>query len=260
MSTTTANLGLFKYNTSTDANTSFSIDTALNNNWDKIDSNCMQKVSAAGGTAQPVYINSSGEIKALSGTVGSTVKPVYLSSGEIKALSDTIGSTTKPVYLNSGTITALSGTVGSTVKPVYMNAGDITALSGTVGSTIKPVYLNEGAVTALSSTVGTTLTPVYLNAGTITKCSSSMVTATISKAANGYTKFSNNFMIQWGSSTQTAAAEVSITLPTAYSSTYRINATGTTNMSSNIVHIAITSTSKFTVYYSKGVHWITCGW
>ena len=37
MSTTTANLGLFKYNTTTDANVSFNINTALNDNWDKID-------------------------------------------------------------------------------------------------------------------------------------------------------------------------------------------------------------------------------
>ena len=37
MSTTTANLELFKYNTTTDASTPFSINTALNDNWDKID-------------------------------------------------------------------------------------------------------------------------------------------------------------------------------------------------------------------------------
>ena len=37
MSTTTTNLGLFKYNTTTDANVAFNIQTALNDNWDKID-------------------------------------------------------------------------------------------------------------------------------------------------------------------------------------------------------------------------------
>lgn len=37
MSTTTTNLGLFKYDTSTDAQVAFSITNALNNNWDKID-------------------------------------------------------------------------------------------------------------------------------------------------------------------------------------------------------------------------------
>lgn len=37
MSTTTANLGLFKYNTETDGNVAFSINQALNNNWDILD-------------------------------------------------------------------------------------------------------------------------------------------------------------------------------------------------------------------------------
>lgn len=37
MSTTTSNLGLFKYNTITDGNVAFNIDVALNNNWDLLD-------------------------------------------------------------------------------------------------------------------------------------------------------------------------------------------------------------------------------
>ena len=37
MSNTTSNLELFKYNTTADASTPFSITNALNNNWDKID-------------------------------------------------------------------------------------------------------------------------------------------------------------------------------------------------------------------------------
>ena len=37
MSSTTSNLELFKYNTTADASTPFSITNALNNNWDKID-------------------------------------------------------------------------------------------------------------------------------------------------------------------------------------------------------------------------------
>ena len=37
MSSTTKNLGLFKYDTETDQNEKFDIDKALNENWDKID-------------------------------------------------------------------------------------------------------------------------------------------------------------------------------------------------------------------------------
>lgn len=43
MSTTTENLGLFKYDVSADRDTSFSITNALNNNWDKIDNKAVQK-------------------------------------------------------------------------------------------------------------------------------------------------------------------------------------------------------------------------
>lgn len=43
MSTTTENLGLFKYDVGADRNVSFSITNALNNNWDKIDNKAVQK-------------------------------------------------------------------------------------------------------------------------------------------------------------------------------------------------------------------------
>lgn len=43
MSSTTEKLGLFKYNTSTDGNETFNIDTSLNDNFDKIDANCINK-------------------------------------------------------------------------------------------------------------------------------------------------------------------------------------------------------------------------
>lgn len=42
MSTTTANLGLFKYVSGTDANLAFNITSALNNNWDIIDNSVMK--------------------------------------------------------------------------------------------------------------------------------------------------------------------------------------------------------------------------
>ena len=41
--TTTSNLGLFKYNTTGNANISFSIDTALNGNWDILDNSVQNK-------------------------------------------------------------------------------------------------------------------------------------------------------------------------------------------------------------------------
>lgn len=50
MSTTTANLGLFKYNTTTDANSAFNINTALNNNWDIIDT----ALAGGGGSSRNI--------------------------------------------------------------------------------------------------------------------------------------------------------------------------------------------------------------
>ena len=42
MSTTTSNLGLFKYDTTTDGQLAFNINTALNNNWDILDKSTLK--------------------------------------------------------------------------------------------------------------------------------------------------------------------------------------------------------------------------
>lgn len=66
MSTTTTNFSLFKYDPSTDGNTSFSITNALNNNWDKLDANCVRRLSttaASGSATQPVYVDAQGKIQ-----------------------------------------------------------------------------------------------------------------------------------------------------------------------------------------------------
>lgn len=66
MSTTTTNFDLFKYDTTADAQTAFSITNALNNNWDKLDANCVKRGSttdATGSTTRPVYVDASGQIQ-----------------------------------------------------------------------------------------------------------------------------------------------------------------------------------------------------
>ena len=66
MSTTTDRIGLFKYDTSnsTDLASAFNINTALNNNWDKLDYCVTTSTKGAdiGGLDQPVYVNSAGQI------------------------------------------------------------------------------------------------------------------------------------------------------------------------------------------------------
>lgn len=67
MSTTTSNYGLFKYDTTVDAQAAFNINNALNNNWDLLDQNAVRRLSssaATGSATQPVYVDSSGQIQA----------------------------------------------------------------------------------------------------------------------------------------------------------------------------------------------------
>ena len=75
MSTTTSNFSLFKYDTTNDASTAFSITNALNNNWDKLDANCVKRLSttaATGNTVRPVYVDSSGQIQSCSYNIPTT--------------------------------------------------------------------------------------------------------------------------------------------------------------------------------------------
>lgn len=75
MSTTTSNFELFKYDTTADAQTAFSITNALNNNWDKLDSNCVRRLStsaATGSGVRPVYVDASGQVQTINYDLPST--------------------------------------------------------------------------------------------------------------------------------------------------------------------------------------------
>lgn len=50
MSTTTTNLGLFKYDVTMDANVPFNINNALNNNWDRLDAIDREITTLTNGT------------------------------------------------------------------------------------------------------------------------------------------------------------------------------------------------------------------
>lgn len=73
-----------------------------------------------------------------------------------------------------------------------------------VGTANKPIYLKDGVPTAFSENVGTDATPLYLLNGVLTACSSSLgaannggiVAALLEQ--NGYVKFANGLIIQWG--------------------------------------------------------------
>lgn len=116
MSTTTTNLGLFKYDLATDAKSAFNITNSLNNNWDILDREISGKISTltpAGSVTNPVYVNSSGKITACSGNVGNSIKPVYISNGKFTActssldiIKDSTLSTNGYIKFNNGLIFA----------------------------------------------------------------------------------------------------------------------------------------------------------
>ena len=69
MSNTTPNFNLFKYDTVADSESAFSINRALNNNWDLLDANCVKRGStsaATGSATRPVYVDAKGQIQACS--------------------------------------------------------------------------------------------------------------------------------------------------------------------------------------------------
>lgn len=68
MTTTTSNLGLFKYVSSTDANLAFNITSALNNNWDIIDNSVMKgNIITLSGTS-PTLTNNRAHKITITGT------------------------------------------------------------------------------------------------------------------------------------------------------------------------------------------------
>ena len=97
-----------------------------------------------------------------------------------------------------------TGTVGNTSKPIYLNAGTPTAISATVGAANKPIYLNAGTPTAASGNIGAALTPIYMLNGVFTACSQALGAASnggiiaANLAQNGYVKFANGLILQWG--------------------------------------------------------------
>lgn len=94
-------------------------------------------------------------------------------------------------------------------------------------------------------------------------------TAAIKKAGNGYIKFGNGVIIQWGAFTATSHTNTAITLPVAFSSTnYRVSfqqyGTALTNEWMHAITVVSLATSKFTYCsYLKekpGYYWIAVGY
>lgn len=92
---------------------------------------------------------------------------------------------------------AATGTYdGSAAKTINIPTVATQLTTNDVGSGTKPIYLAKGIPTASGSTVGSATTPIYLKNGTLTAGSPAISAASL--AANGYVKFVNGLIIQWG--------------------------------------------------------------
>lgn len=128
-------------------------------------------------------------------------------------------------------------------------------------------YANEvGATLASASTnASTALSQSNTNASNITALQNVMMT-NISKQQNGYVKFANGFIIQWGYN----KAGTAFNLPTSFTSTTSFSIVGndTTQGASGVINFVVNSKSNVTIYchvpngayYQDYVRWVAIGY
>lgn len=113
-----------------------------------------------------------------------------------------------------------NGVKSTTNAEYWQNIGIATQVGkADVGSGINPIYLDEGKVVASGSSVGDTQTPICMINGILTACGNKVGAANNggmtgwSFASNGWVKFANGFIIQWG---KTNSGEGYFTFPVAF--------------------------------------------
>ena len=133
-----------------------------------------------------------------------------------------------------------TGTVGSGVKPIYLNAGAPAASGSTVGSANRPIYMNGGTLSQCSIDLSTlapkvspalTGSPTAPTQGTSDNSTKIATTAFVrnlinqfktdgtlggivggSLTQNGWVKFSNGLILQWGLSSETSNGDSTISV------------------------------------------------
>ena len=136
-----------------------------------------------------------------------------------------------------------TGTVGSGVKPIYLNAGSPVASGSTVGNANRPIYMNGGILSQCSidlSTLAPKASPALTGSPTAPTQGTSDNSTKIANTAfvrnlinqfktdgtlggivggsltqNGWVKFSNGLILQWGS-----GGKGTKTLPIVYTKWY----------------------------------------
>lgn len=113
MPSTTSNLKLYKYNSTTDGNNTFNIDVALNENWDKIDADSKAKADSIQSLS--TQLGERTTILTASGTANAITLPVTLTD-KTKYSFKAINNSTGAVTINGKAFKKLDGTAISTVK------------------------------------------------------------------------------------------------------------------------------------------------
>ena len=185
------------------------------------------------------------------GTVGSGVKPIYLNAGSPAASGSTVGSANKPVYLNAGTISQCSIDL-STLAP--------KASPALTGSPTAPTQGTSDNSTKIATTAFVrNLINQFKNDGTL----GGIVGGSLTQ--NGWVKFSNGLILQWGKAVGTNISVVNF--PIAFTSTPYVGyltRTASGNSGNNTVIVRnITTTQLYGEFAyggaDKGVYWLVIG-
>ena len=222
MSTTTANLGLFKYDTSADRDTAFSINQALNNNWDVIDNKVGDIESTISGLDPSDKVSKTGDTM-----TGNLVIDKQGPAINFKNQYITKGTTPSTEYIESLNFYDKNGTDASNRMGRVFSSYTTTPTCYTALQAYQPVS---------GSTLSTAIRVYYPKSGDpytyappSDNTNSILTTTGIYKGQNGYLKLGNDIIIQWGHSDGTST---SVVFPTAFSSAVYSFATAATYNSS----------------------------
>lgn len=165
------------------------------------------------------------------GTVGSGVKPIYLNAGSPVASGSTVGNANRPIYMNGGTLSQCSIDL-STLAP--------KASPALTGSPTAPTQGTSDNSTKIATTAFVrNLINQFKNDGTL----GGIVGGSLTQ--NGWVKFSNGLILQWGKLTKTSWDTFSGNFPIAFNTCYAAigvaNDTGYTGCSFNNTNINVRS-------------------
>ena len=139
-------------------------------------------------------------------TVGSGVKPIYLNAGSPAASGSTVGSANRPIYMNGGTLSQCSIDL-STLAP--------KASPALTGSPTAPTQGTSDNSTKIATTEFVrNLINQFKNDGTL----GGIVGGSLTQ--NGWVKFSNGLILQWG----TTRGGTTVTFPVSFTTLFSLSA------------------------------------